>query len=58
MATPNLDGNVFIRVREDVGDYTPPDNPDALLHLEKDDVYVLQYSSIRDLLFKGKIDLI
>eukprot|EP01098_Paradermamoeba_levis_P014006 TRINITY_DN6562_c0_g1_i1.p1 TRINITY_DN6562_c0_g1~~TRINITY_DN6562_c0_g1_i1.p1 ORF type:complete len:206 (-),score=34.87 TRINITY_DN6562_c0_g1_i1:288-905(-) len=55
---PNLDVHVFCRVNEHVGEYLLEDEGDANIYLDKDDIYILRYKSIRSLLLQDKVGLI
>ena len=52
----NLDEYVFIRVLEDIGLLVLSEN--ETIDLNINDIYVLRYSSIRNLLQQGKLHLV
>lgn len=54
--SPNLDEYVFIRVLEDIGLLVLSEN--ETIDLNINDIYVLRYSSIRNLLQQGKLHLV
>lgn len=52
---PELDAPVFVRIRRNLGDVNLMDN--VALPFMKDDVFVLRYRFIRDLLHRGQVEL-
>ena len=64
---PNLDASVFVQVMETIPDnvFLPPrtdgkviaDEP-SIMTLEKDSVFLMRYSAVRQLLFRRQIRLL
>jgi GINS complex subunit 4 len=55
--TPDLDSAVFCRVLQDVGLVTV-EGTDAAFEMKRGDVYVVRWSTIRERVFAGDIELI
>jgi len=57
---PKENAHVFIRVKEEIGDYIvdPANEEDTTIPLEKDNVLMIAYSSVRPLVKSHKVELI
>ncbi|CDS08152.1 hypothetical protein LRAMOSA02100 [Lichtheimia ramosa] len=54
----NMEAPVFIRVRENCGPVQLDQRDEETTMLEKDDIYILRYNVIRDMLLGGNVELI
>jgi len=57
---PRGNAHVFIRVKEDIGDYVvdPNSEEDTTVPLKADNVYMIPYVSIRPLVEEHRVELI
>lgn len=55
---PPLDSFVFCRVKEDIGRFALDERGDDTVDLNKDDLYVLRYRPVRELLSNSSIELV
>lgn len=55
--TPDFDVHVFCRVLEDCG-HIPIDSQGSTVDMEKDDVYIIRYRPIANLLYQNQVELV
>ncbi|KAK9904920.1 hypothetical protein WJX75_005594 [Coccomyxa subellipsoidea] len=58
LSAPNLEAHVFVRVLEDRGAVNLDPEGDDVVELNKDDLYIIRYEPIRDLLKDNWVELV